>query len=723
MKKFLLIFVFLTLNMGLQAAVKIDGIWYDVGDWATVVRPPEGEVYSGTVDIPNIISYNGYIHHVRNIGELAFAGFSGLTIKMGADYKVIAPNAFNDCSDLTIEVPYLYTWIHISFVFEDGGKPTNDLPMQFVKSLVIGGEELTDLDLTGTSVTTLNYRSFSGYRGLRSVIIPETMKTNMNGAFSYCTGLTSVKVNDGVQSLGSGMFMGCTALTDVELPSSLKVIPDDLFSGCISLETIQLPENLTQIGSRAFDGCVKLTGILFPESLTTIGERAFRKCESIIDLQFPSSNLTINDAAFSGAKGIKELHIPSNVKLIGNTFANCLGLETVYLSGRYTGYNTFQGCTGLKTAYISSSYVQSGAFENCSSLNFVELEDGLIAIYSNAFDGCASLKTIKFPITLRVNYCSFKGCDELEYFDIKSIDAWNKMEIATELFKGRRHLRLNGWEVVKEVHVAEGITQLADYLYDYNEDITQVHLPSTLTQITGFKYCPNITGIYCYAEERVPYLNNYEFGQLRSLYETEEELNQYLASVTVHVRGHLLEAFKADPNWGKFGRIIAISGTDEKCTTPEITYENGKLTFQCDTPDAEIITTIKDSDMGTYSGNEIQLNATYIIRAYAIAKDYMQSDVNVATLCWIDANPKIETRIIDTEDVKAQPVLIQCFNGQLVISGVKEGQHIVLYSVSGEKLNETFASTDKVTFTSPCQGNKMILVQIDGKSIKVAGKF
>ncbi|NMD44902.1 MAG: leucine-rich repeat domain-containing protein, partial [Clostridiales bacterium] len=65
------------------------------------------------------------------------------------------------------------------------------------------------------------------------------------------------------------------ASTVVVIPSSVTSIGENAFSGCIGLTEITIPNSVIYIGERAFQGCSGLTEITIPSSVTSIGAAAF----------------------------------------------------------------------------------------------------------------------------------------------------------------------------------------------------------------------------------------------------------------------------------------------------------------------------------------------------------------------------------------------------------------------------------------------------------------
>ena len=92
------------------------------------------------------------------------------TIKDGT--KVIAGNAFSDCTSLTsVTIP--------------------------------------------DSVTSIGSGAFNGCKSLTSIAIPNSVTSIGGDAFRSCTSLTSITIPDSVTSIGWNAFYGCTSLTDV----------------------------------------------------------------------------------------------------------------------------------------------------------------------------------------------------------------------------------------------------------------------------------------------------------------------------------------------------------------------------------------------------------------------------------------------------------------------------------------------------------------------------
>lgn len=180
-----------------------------------------------------------------------------------------------------------------------------------------------------------------------------------------------------------------------------------------------------------------------------------------------------------------------------------------------------------------------------------------------------------------------------------------------------------------------------------------------------------------------------------------------------------IEEMDIDKMWNGQGNPNDDIQSKQKCERPTISYTNGKLFFRSATDGATCQSSITDSDISSFSGNEVQLTVTYTVSVYATASGYENSDVATATLCWIDVDPKTEGIENGIAQVRANAVLIQSHDGTLSITGVAEGTDIVVYSVSGQMVGSAKARGEHSTIaTNLCSGD-VAIVRIGDRSVKV----
>ena len=120
--------------------------------------------------------------------------------------------------------------------------------------------------------------------------------------------IKSYVIPSSVTSIGKGAFSFCDSLSEIVIPSSVTSIGDWAFSFCRSLSEIVIPSSVTSIGDRAFYCCSSLSEIVIPSSVTSIGKYAFLGCDSLSEIVIPSSVTSIGDSAFYYCK------FPDNLK-------------------------------------------------------------------------------------------------------------------------------------------------------------------------------------------------------------------------------------------------------------------------------------------------------------------------------------------------------------------------------------------------------------------------
>ena len=170
---------------------------------------------------------------VTNIGDMAFAGCTGLTsVTIPDSVTSIGMNAFVVCSGLTsVTIP--------------------------------------------DHVTAINDHAFALCSGLTSVSIPNSVNSIGEGAFLDCTGLTDIVIPDSVTNIGYYAFYGCTGLARVTIPDSVTAIGDWAFERCDRLTSATIGAGVTNISCGAFYYCTNLTALLFQGAPPTFSDYAF----------------------------------------------------------------------------------------------------------------------------------------------------------------------------------------------------------------------------------------------------------------------------------------------------------------------------------------------------------------------------------------------------------------------------------------------------------------
>ena len=95
--------------------------------------------------------------------------------------------------------------------------------------------------------------AFQWKKSIKTIFIPDSVKSIGEGAFQECTSLISINIPDSVTSIERNTFRGCVSLTSINIPASVKKIGEFAFSGCSSLTEVYLPDSLLEIDLSTYD--------------------------------------------------------------------------------------------------------------------------------------------------------------------------------------------------------------------------------------------------------------------------------------------------------------------------------------------------------------------------------------------------------------------------------------------------------------------------------------
>ena len=193
----------------------------------------DGKEYTGTVDIPESVTYSGKSYSVKSIGWLAFAYCYELEqVKFPSTLKSIKDLAFYEADMLSsIVVPASVILID-PYAFDS---------CTGVESIVV--EEGNKVyDSRGGCNAIIETASNTLIRGCKNTVIPATVKILGEGAFIdvFCDSENSAElsITEGVTEIGYGVFGNCTGLSKISLPSTLTKIGACAFWCCYDLNEI-----------------------------------------------------------------------------------------------------------------------------------------------------------------------------------------------------------------------------------------------------------------------------------------------------------------------------------------------------------------------------------------------------------------------------------------------------------------------------------------------------
>jgi len=361
------------------------------------------QYYSGTINIPETIIYDGNKYTVRKVGSYAFSCQNELQ---------------------SIYIPRTVTQVE---------------PYAAIKA-----EKLNRVNVANESeLVNIGEESFKWCTGLKRFTFDGTsMKMSCidKAAFRECTALERFTWmgNTTVKTIGHSAFYDCPALEKViwNGKSELKTIQDYAFFKCISLNNFEMPNTTLSVGNSSFRYNASLTNIHLSTSLNYIDEYAFGEC-GFSQITLPESLANIQAGAFINNDFLQEIILPERLQGLGSAaFENNSKLESVTfhtaIETMTIGNNAFNQCPILNKVYITNmnSFAQTN-FNNAKAnpantsqhiydangkeIVNVVLPKGTKYVNNNAFNGCAFIESIEMPATMdHINDDIFVDCSALK---------------------------------------------------------------------------------------------------------------------------------------------------------------------------------------------------------------------------------------------------------------------------------------------------------------------
>ena len=499
--------------------------------------------YSGSVTIPETVTYSGITYSVTSIGNYAFEECYGLTsITIPNSVTSIGDRAFYICEGLTSVVWNAENCANFS---NSSYEPFYDIRSQITSFtlgedvkhipayLCYGMSKLTSITIPN-SVTSIGEWAFSECSGLTSITIPNSVTSIGEWAFSECSGLTSITIPNSVTSIGDGAFYGCSSLpvesnlryadtylfeavdktlSTYSIKEGTKWIEGGTFYECTSLTSITIPNSVTTIGEYAFYGCSSLSTVSIGNNVKSIGRYAFDECSSLTSVAWNAKKC----ADFSWGSLFDDLTITSfifgdSVEYIPEYLCYEMPITSLVIpqSVANIGYLAFKYCSSLTSVVWNAkkcadfSWGMFNGLDNITSFTFgdsVEHIPAMLCCYNK------NISTLVIPTSVTsIGESAFSGCSSVEYLSVSN----NNVEsIGGGAFYGLNALK----EITMKAPSVEDYckSKLSKLLYDSayinddairkieinGEEMIDWSIPASVTQIEDYTFynCPSITSV------------------------------------------------------------------------------------------------------------------------------------------------------------------------------------------------------------------------------------
>lgn len=327
---------------------------------------------------------SGNLYNVVAIAENCFSGQSIRFLDLGDEIKTIGHRAFSKCYSLEWAFPLM------------PAKLTSFGEGVFSECILLSG----DVVFPGSEIATPNSNSSSGVEDgwfyktkITSCDMSKaTMITIANHSFSQCTDLKSVKMPNGIKSLGNQAFNGATALLSIEpfLPNTLTSIGFSCFQDCSNLE-----------GDLVINGDNPITAV---HNSNNISIGAFAGCGKIksAKLLVPAVNVSgtsygVLFGMFNGCTALESVELCEGVNcILEHSFNNCKGLKDITFLGPVPTYSSssqkpsFSGVTDKQIRFHVSK--KDATWQNFRVNSVTPMNEALIAEWETIYPGEARPK-------------------------------------------------------------------------------------------------------------------------------------------------------------------------------------------------------------------------------------------------------------------------------------------------------------------------------------------
>ncbi|MBQ3364691.1 MAG: leucine-rich repeat protein [Muribaculaceae bacterium] len=571
---------FLTCALAASAATEKfskDGIYYQLTTYSdgsgvlSVQNNGSFNTYSGVVNIPDSVQYNGVYYPVTGIGYQAFKNCTGLTaVTIPEGVTMMLNESFAGCTSLSsITLPSTMVSIY--------------------NNVFVGCTSLTSITCMNPNPHSFNANNFDA-----STYANATLKVPLGSKTSYQSTSAWSQFSN-IQEINKFVVDGIYYM--VTSGNNVSVTYRDSPTYCSYYGNVVIPETVTYhgvtytvtgIGESAFRECHDADRYLFvtlPNTVTSIGTYAFYM-SNIFSIELGNKVSSIGGLAFVGTENtlnIINCHAMMPPSIASNTFAQET-LDNVNLwiprmaYGRYTSANYWKNFSQNHLFY-GYDFIIDGVYYGINSyVNTVEVSAYAMSVdTTRLYSAYSKQEVINVPRTVTYDGVEYTvnrvGCFAFYEWDMKELSLPSSIQSIEPHAAGF-------CDKLETINFSEGVTSIGRLAFRECTSLQSFLIPNTVKSIGygAFYGCSSLQNLFLGAG--VEQIEKYGFYRCNNLnriisyplippvIDVDVFSNDTYNQATLYAAVMSLPAYQAAVGWRNFYNIVGMHTLDEALNVP-----------------------------------------------------------------------------------------------------------------------------------------------------------